>query len=477
VLALALAGAAPATASPVLELDGKRVVKRDLRFAGATRLPAPPAAPPAPAAARRSQRPPLGRATREALDTLLARGQIDQAARDTRAGTLTEALAAYKALTGTRRTELGAVLATTDEMAAAGRLTPSRLEPVFLTLERNREWWTDGNLLASGARVTFSGSQVIWQYYRGQGIQLQMLANFGRANALWSARRRTPLRNMLAELVPLAADRGGFPAWEYYFEFGGGSPPWSSGMSQGTAVQSLGRAGQLLEDPALTDLAARALRLFELRPPTGVRVDTSAGAHYLIYTFAPKLLVLNGHLQAVIGLFDLAQITGDPRAQALFAAGDAEARASVPRYDTGRWSLYSLEREADLGYHQLVTTFLQNLCERTGQAVYCDTAELFLAYEDQPPVVRARTARIRTGAAAKLKFRLDKISRVGVTVLRGGTTVFSTSAVVGRGNRFYTWSRPSSPGRYRLRVTATDLAGNVARPSERALRILKRKRR
>jgi hypothetical protein len=465
---LVLLPAAPAAAAPILELRDDRVVERDVRIAGPADLPAPPRAAATP---KRRQAAPLGRSTRDALGRLLDRGAIDPAEHEARLATLGDALAAHDALSGTRRAELGAVIATTDAMAAGGRFSPSRLEPIFQTLARNSEWWSEGDLLTSGQRVSFNGSRLIWQYYPGQGIQLQMLANFGHANALWSARRRTRLRELLGELVPLAADRGGFPAWEYYFRFGGGAPPWTSGLSQGTAVQSLGRAGVLLGDPALTDLAARALALFERPPPTGVQKD---GGHYLIYTFAPDLLVLNAHLQATIGLYDFAQLTADPRAQALYEAGAAWSRANVPRYDTGKWSLYSLERESDLGYHQLVTTFLTNLCERTGEAVYCDTAARFERYEHEPPTVRARSKRIRTGRAARLKFRVDKISRVGVTVLtRRGRAVFETSAVVGRGNRFYTWSSPARPGRYTLRVSATDLAGNAAEPSERALRIVR----
>jgi hypothetical protein len=89
--------------------------------------------------------------------------------------------------------------------------------------------------------------------------------------------------------------------------------------------------------------------------------------------------------------------------------------------------------------------------------------------------VRARTSRVRTGGPARLKFRLDKISRVGVTVLDSdGHAVFATSATVGRGNRHFTWSRPSAPGSYTLRVSATDLAGNRAEPSERPLAIIPR---
>lgn len=479
VAVLALAAAAQASAAPVLVLDGGRVIETDQRFAGPTELPAPPrtrtrarALPKLSAAGRRVAR---GKRVRRALSRLARAGRIDGAEYRARVKTIKRALRTLRGLRGSRARELAAVIDNADTMARRGSLTPSRLEPVFLTIERNREWWSEGRSLSYGERVSFAGSEVIWQYYSGQGIQLQMLGNFGKANALWAEKDVIALRRLVDELVALAADRGGFPAWEYYFRFGGGSPPWTSGMSQGTAVQALGRASVLLNDPVLRDVAARALALFERPPPGGVRQESSVGAFYLIYTFAPTLRVINAHLQTVVGLYDFATLTGDPRAQRLFAAGNAEARAVLPRYDTGMWSLYDESREADLSYHRLVTTFLRNLCRRTDDPVYCDAVRRFRGYERVPPEVRARTRRIRTGAPARLKFRLDKISRVGVTVLdAGGDTVFATSAVVGRGNRWFRWSRPSAPGSYTLRVSATDLAGNRAEPSERALEIIPR---
>src|SRR3954471_20153392 len=136
IAALALLGlAAPAFGRPVLVLHGKRVKTVDRTFKGPTELP-----PPSPARSLQKQPAPrLGRPTRDALDDLLATGQIDTPAHDARTDTIKRALRAYRALAGTRRSELRAVIANADEIATAGALTPSRLEPVFLTLQRNTE--------------------------------------------------------------------------------------------------------------------------------------------------------------------------------------------------------------------------------------------------------------------------------------------------------------------------------------------------
>src|SRR3954471_23798225 len=349
------AGTAQAAAgqlAPVLVLeDGHVHVKRE-RFLGPTALPATRS--PAlrrPVAAAAQKKPPRGRSTRVAIDELLAQGAIDQATRDARQASLRQTLRVYKGLSGTRKLELGAVIDNADAIARSQQLTASRLNAVFATLEANRSWWSNGSILAPGTRVSIDGSPVIWQYYRGQGIELQMLANFGKANALWAGKKKAALRALVDQLLPLAADRGGWPAFEYYFKFGNGKPPWTSSISQGTAVQALARAGQLLADPNLTALAQHALAAFEQAPPAGVRQDTASGPFYLIYSFNPRELVINAHLQALVGLFDLAQITADPRALALFQQGDAEAQAVLPSYDTGAWSMYDQSHESNLSYH------------------------------------------------------------------------------------------------------------------------------
>src|SRR3954451_18920460 len=124
-------------------------------------------------------------------------------------------------LTGVRRTQLAGALATAEGMAARGVLRPGRLYPVFLTLQRNAEWWSALPLLASGQRVSFTGSELVWQNVPGQGLQLHPLANFGKLNAYARGSRRNDPRTslLLDELLSVAVPRGGGLAWEYYFTF------------------------------------------------------------------------------------------------------------------------------------------------------------------------------------------------------------------------------------------------------------------
>lgn len=404
------------------------------------------------------------RTVRSELKRLLAAGQIDATAQARYRRLFDAAVATAGRLSGTRRSELLAAIANLHDIAARGLLTPARLPVLLATLERNRQWWTTGRLLSYGQRVEFSDSELVWQFYPGEGIQLQVLGTFGKANGLWMAKDDAKLRALLDEMVPLAAQRGPALAWEYYFDFGGGSPPWTSGMSQATGIQALSRASKRLGEPVYLETATKALKLFTLPPPTGVRVRTAVGARYLIYSYAPGEAVVNAFVQTLVGLYDYAQFTHSPVAERLFRAGDRQARLDVRATDTGAWSLYQLGgAESDLGYHTLLRDFLRNLCDRTQTEAYCTTAASFTRDLKEPPALTLLTERVRVRRYVLVRFDVSKVSRVGLTIRREGTTVLSTSASLTRGEHAYGWTVPATPGTYDVTLSGTDLAGNVGR--------------
>ncbi|HZV73264.1 MAG TPA: D-glucuronyl C5-epimerase family protein [Conexibacter sp.] len=404
------------------------------------------------------------RTVRSELKRLLTTGQIDAAAQARYRRMFDAAIRTAGRLAGTRRSELQAVIANLHDIAARGALTAARLPALFATLERNRQWWTTGRLLTYGQRVEFSDSELVWEFYPGEGIELQVLGTFGKANGLWMAKDDQKLRALLDEMIPLAAERGGALAWEYYFNFGGGAPPWTSGMAQATGIQALARAGERLGEAVYLETARRALKLFSIASPTGVRVRTAVGARYLLYSFAPGEAVVNAFVQTLVGLHDYTEITRDPVGGRLYRAGDRQARLDVRAGDTGAWSLYQLGgAESDLSYHQLLTGFLDNLCQRTQVAVYCTTAASFTRDLKQPPRMTLLTSRVRARSYVLVRFALSKVSRVGMSIRHGGSTVFGTSASVSRGGHAYGWTVPATPGTYDVTLTGTDLAGNAGR--------------
>ncbi len=306
----------------------------------------------------------------------------------------------------------------------------------------------------------------MWEYYPGQGIELQVLATFGKADGLFTGGPSdyAEMRQVLSEILPLAVNRAGGLVWEYYFRFDGGVPPWTSAMSQGTGIEALTRASEAFSDPNYLTLAHEALSVFTAPPPVGVRVPTALGARYVQYTFEPNTLILNAFLQSLIGLYDYAQVSHDPEAQQLFAAGNAEALSEVPRFDTGAWSLYQPGVEDTLSYHELVTGFLQQLCTRTQAPIYCVAAQHFTAYLTTPPTLQLLTTHLREHKQVSIGFQLSKYSRVGIVVIGpGGNTLFSTSGNFGYGTRSFSIPPLKHAGTYTIHMSATDLAGNFSR--------------
>lgn len=446
----------------------------------------------APTLAIASARPRVKRLLREAL----LDDRITQEEHDAHVRSYDAAVGTWRRLAGVRKAQLGAQIANLDRIAKRGSFTPSRFPALFVQLERNREFWAKnapisprpgiqtpcGRTGGGGGtgRVTFEGSELVFQYYPGQGLQLQPLANFGKANGFWNACKRldaeTPceperLRLLLDELHATASRRGSFMTWEYYFAFGGGLPPWTSGMSQGTGIQAMARGSELLGDRKYALLAREALGAFEVGPPVGVRVHANGGRHYLLYSFSSGLRVLNGFLQSLVGLWDYAELEDSPKARALFHAGDRAARREVPRFDTGAWSLYSLGgAESDLSYHRLVRDFLRGLCERTRAGAYCRTEARFTRYLSEHTRVRMGvSSRARPRRTTYIRFTLSKRSCVNIVISRGGRVISNRTTVFPYGRHAWAFVPPAA-GTYTVKLDARD-SRNHHTVVERTLRV------
>ena len=432
----------------------------------------PRAAPPTAAAAA------AGPSVRSTIRRARSAGRITPEEARAWEDVYTRSLRVRRRLPSSRRRELHAVIAGVEDLARRGALSSSRMPVVFLQLQRNTEWWPKnggpltplpppserpcaGQSGQGGARVTFGKDPIVFQWYPGMGLQIQPLATFGKVNGRAKAciddEERTRcrpnlLRRGLERIQFMATERGGFLAWEYFFRFGGGTPPWISGLATATAMQALARGSVVLQEPSYLRTARRARPAFQRSTPVGVRASGSYGPHYVLYSFNPGLRVLNGFLHALTGIYDYAEIADDPVARRLFREGDRQARREVPLADTGAWSRYSAGgAESDLGYHRLVRDFLQNLCDRTKTGVYCRTASRFTRYQHEP----ARVS-FKRSPATTARFWLSKVSCVTLRVRRGDRLITKRELTLGRGVR----SIPLGvrrPGRYTVEITAEDL--------------------
>src|SRR5436309_1887754 len=153
------------------------------------------------------------------------------------------------------RTPILSILAA---LVVAAPASASRIPALVLQLSRNRAFWSGRSAyVAPGARITFKGSPIVFQYYAGQGLQIQPLANFGLVNGMVTHCRHDPptcdrkgIKKLLDGMVAIRSKRGGFTTWEYFFYFERGRPPWTSGISSGAALDALTRASakSILDD-------------------------------------------------------------------------------------------------------------------------------------------------------------------------------------------------------------------------------------
>ncbi|MFL5819265.1 MAG: D-glucuronyl C5-epimerase family protein [Solirubrobacteraceae bacterium] len=374
--------AASASASPVLVLDHGRVHTENDPFVPDTTVRALASVADAPTPGSNSTPPPPPGAVRAKLAQLLASGQISQATHDAKLAVWENALAARNRLGGVLRAGQTNAIGTVGWLAQRGQLTASRLNLAFTQLERNTVWWTRARRVpAPGSRVRVGHSRVLLEYVPGDALQFHALANWGRAQALLRHGYAGQGLAMVNELLALGSMRGSALTWEYLFRFGRGLPPWTSGLSQGTALVALSAAFRRTHDGRYADAIRQALRLYDLPAPLGVRAPSRWGAYYAEYSFAPRYRVINGFVQALNGLWDAWHSLGDAHAAALFAAGDRDARRSLPGFDIGHWSRYSNRGEiSDVNYHVLLRDFLAGLCRRTRVAIYCAKAARFSYY-------------------------------------------------------------------------------------------------
>jgi hypothetical protein len=397
--AVAAAALAPAsaTASQVIVVDGSHAVTRNDPLApgpAATDFPPPPGARasalPRPHAARSP------RAVERVLKKARRKRKIRKSKYRSYLRIYRRARRVRRRLHGQRGRELGYVIAVVDGMARSRRLIPSRMPVMFLELKRNTQYWRRLPFPGSRNDVVFRGSEVLFRYFPGEGLHVHPLANFKKANLMHGACvgavnapcRRQGLARLLDEMNRIRVRRSrGFIAWEYEFAFGGGSPPWMSGMAQASGIQALARTSQLLGRSDYLGWARKALGAFETPPPVGVRTTGfRGGVHYLQYSFAPGTYIYNAFTQALIGLYDYSQITGDQRALQLFQAAEPELEREIPFSDLGDWSMYSYKGEvSDLNYHELLREVLQSMCNRGIGEIYCKYARRYRRYQKHPP--------------------------------------------------------------------------------------------
>jgi hypothetical protein len=184
-----------------------------------------------------------------------------------------------------------------------------------------------------------------------------------------------------------------FP-YQFAFDDGGShiyTPPWFSGMAQGTALSAYSRIYHFTQDEHFTAVADSILRTFiDFESEySGVEVcepDTlfGAGDYYWVdeYPQGPKRFVLNGSIIGAMGLYDHWWVWGDDLSRQLFSYELSTVKDKVSLYRVPKeMSLYDLYYRNQFENYHLVHRQLLHKCTLvTGDPYFSMMADLM--YED-----------------------------------------------------------------------------------------------
>ena len=244
------------------------------------------------------------------------------------------------------------------------------------------------------------------------------------------------------------------------FHFDGGSPPWTSGLSQGTALQVLARAWSRFKEPAYLTAAQQALGIFETPPPQGVRVEHAGGralrrVHLRAQRQHPQRLhpgagrALRLHVDhqgpARAGAVRSRRRRGARRGAAATtpAPGRCTTSSGNPTSTTTNCSPNSSSTSANARARRPRQPAPTRPPRRRpsaprrrrraqrrgvqipGDEIYCTTAQRFSADLHTPPVIALLSTTLPGGARAGVQLSLSKISTVSLTVRQGSRVVWT----------------------------------------------------
>ncbi len=325
-------------------------------------------------------------------------------------------------------------------------LTLPRTLELYGALRANDDYFAKHWAPADKADIV-GADGVVYRYFAGYCFRFHPLANFAALNARVAAGDADSARELADALVERGVyQRGGGIGWEYDFPFGGGRAPWLSGMAQAVGAQAFAGAAALVPERGTAYLreATAAYRVI----PRSLLTSVPAGPWIRLYAFT-RMAVLNAQLQSTISLAAYAQATGDSGAAQLAARMQTAAATTLPRFDTGYWSDYSLAGDpSPVDYHVFVVSLLRKLAASDPR--FASAAKRFAGYEKEPPAFKLDTAGV-----GQLRFWLSKPSTVTVTSSAGPTKRLSLDG----GWHTVAW-QPRASGVYPVHVDAADWLGN-----------------
>ncbi len=181
--------------------------------------------------------------------------------------------------------------------------------------------------------------------------------------------------------------------------------PWKSAFSQGRGINILLRAYQLTGLKQYNEVARNAMIPFTYSiPDGGITCFTEWGPFYEEYPAQVPVLVLNGFIFSLLGIYDFIRThLEDSLAQKILNDGIDTLVNILPEYDMGFWSKYSLCRadfhpEVDpstIGYHHLHILQLELLFRLSGREIFREYARKWSSYSNLLNMVKMYVIKYR----------------------------------------------------------------------------------
>jgi hypothetical protein len=345
-------------------------------FQGANGLPADGVAGPDTAAALRDSLWERARsdavAARRGIAAGVAAGRLDASTAESGRAAVAATLRAIRRQSPGRAALLG--LALRDVAAVADGYSTARA-PLFEELRANVDALAAGPPHIASASVA-DGAGVVFRHFPEHGYQFHPLASFAKLNNLARHEERDEAARLAGALVARGVRSGDTLLFQYRFPFGG-PDVWTSGFAQAAGAQALARTGVLLDDPELVQAAHASFRAIE----RDLTLPVAGGDWIQEYSFS-AMAVLNAHLQSIISLSEYARLTGNEDADVFVAGLGETAKSILGQFDTGCWSLYSLDgNPATASYHAYHVDLLERLARRTRDPVWRETGRRWRAYQ------------------------------------------------------------------------------------------------
>lgn len=209
-----------------------------------------------------------------------------------------------------------------------------------------------------------------------------------------------------------AVTKNGFAMWPYQFKFTKYDLDfdWCGAWALGNILSAISRRIELTNDSSFIELANRTVNSFETKIEDGgiLFIDKSNNYWFEEYPTIPPNHVLNGHINAVLGLYDYWRITKNPKAKELFEKGIKTVEETIDKFDSGYWSYYDDEYPyvADYFYHKAVhIPQLKILYQITGKEIFDKYATKWENYFNEPYYTLYKLKMIYDGLHRRLTYK------------------------------------------------------------------------